>query len=76
MAANDPPCEPEKHDNTHAPIYDSRDDEYVQPNITEEFVRKQTSSMSVGKTTYPASISVKIIKIASPYITKCLTHYI
>ena len=31
MAANDPPCEPEKDDNTHAPIYDSVDDEYVVP---------------------------------------------
>ena len=30
MAANDPPSEPEKDDNTHAPIYDSLDDEYLQ----------------------------------------------
>ena len=34
-------CDPEKDDNTHAPIYDSLDDEHVVPNITEEFVRKQ-----------------------------------
>ena len=33
MAANDPLCEPEKDGNTHAPIYDSLDDEYVVPNI-------------------------------------------
>ena len=30
--------------------------------------------MSVGKTTGPDGISVKMIKIASPYVTKCLTH--
>ena len=61
-------------DITHAHIYDSLDDEYVVPNITVEFVRKQISSMSVGKTTGPDGLSVKMIKIASPYITKCLTH--
>ena len=74
MAANNTPCEPEKDDNTHTSIYDSLDDEYVVPNITEEFVRKQISSMSVGKPTGPDGMSVKMIKIASPYITKCLTH--
>ena len=43
MAVNDPPCEPEKDDNTHAPICDSLDDEYI-----EEFVRKQNNIINVS----------------------------
>ena len=37
------------------------------PDITEDYVQKQISSMSVGKATGPDGISVKMIKIASPY---------
>ena len=74
LADHSIPSEPEE-DNSRVPIYDnSIDDQCVIPDITEEFVRKQISSMSVGKTTGPDGISVKMIKIASPYVTKCLTH--
>ena len=44
------------------------------PDITEDYVQKQISSMSVGKATGPDGISVKMIKIASPYIIRSLTH--
>ncbi len=73
-AGNYPLRELEIDDNTDASIFDSLDEDCVVPNITEEFVRKQISSMSVGKATGPDGISVKMIKIASPYIIKSLTH--
>ena len=44
------------------------------PDITEEYVQKQISSMSVGKATGPDGISVNMLHIASRYIIKYLTH--
>ena len=44
------------------------------PDITEEYVQKEISSMSVGNATGPDGISVKMLQIASRYITKSLTH--
>ena len=38
------------------------------PDITEEYVQKEISSMSVGKATGPDGISVKMLQIASRYI--------
>ena len=44
------------------------------PDITEEYVQKQISAMSVGKATGPDGISVNMLQIASRYIIKSLTH--
>ena len=44
------------------------------PDITEEYVQKQISSMSVGKATGTDGINVKMLPIASRYIAKSLTH--
>ena len=44
------------------------------PDITEEYVQKQISSMSVGKATGPDGIRIKMLQISSRYITKSLTH--
>ena len=44
------------------------------PDITEEYVQMQISSMSVGKATGPDGISVQMLQISSRYITKSLTH--
>ena len=74
MASNAPPCELEADDNTHFPVPDSLADKCLLPDITEEYVRKQISSMSVRKASGPDGISVQMIKIESPYITKSLTH--
>ena len=44
------------------------------PDITDEYVQKQISSMSVGKATGPDGISVNMLHIASMNIIKYLTH--
>ena len=44
------------------------------PDITEEYVQKEISSMSVGKATGPDGISVKRLQKASRYITQSLSH--
>ena len=61
-------------DNIHLSRINSLDGKCKLPDITEEYVQKQISSVSVGKATGPDGISVKMLKISSRYITKYLTH--
>ena len=61
-------------DNIHLTRINSLDVKCTLPDITEEYVQKQISSMSVGKATGPDGISVKMLQISSRYITKSLTH--
>ena len=61
-------------DNIHLTRINSLEGKCTLPDITEEYVQKQISSMSVGKATGPDGISVKMLQIASRYITKSLTH--
>ena len=61
-------------DNIHLTRINSLEEKCTLPDITEEYVQKQISSMSVGKATGPDGISVKMLQIASRYITKSLTH--
>ena len=61
-------------DNIHLTRINSLEGKCSLPDITEEYVQKQISSMSVGKATGPDGISVKMLQIASRYITKSLTH--
>ena len=61
-------------DNIHLTHSNSLEGKCTLPDITEEYVKKQITSMSVGKATGPDGISVKMLQIASRYITKSLTH--
>ena len=61
-------------DNIHLTRINSLEGKCTLPDITEEYVQKQISSMSVGQATGPDGISVKMLQIASMYITKSLTH--
>ena len=54
-------------DNIHLTRINSLEGKCSLPDITEEYVQKQISSMSVGKATGPDGISVKMFKIASRY---------
>ena len=56
-------------DTIHFTGINSLEGKYTLPNITEEYVQKQISSMSVGEATCPDGISVKMLQIASRYIT-------
>ena len=60
--------------NIHLTRINSLEGKCTLPDITEEYVQKQISSMSVVKATGPDGISVKMLQIASRYITKSLTH--
>ena len=73
MASNAPQYELEEND-TYYPAIDLPDGKCSLPEITEDYVKKQILSMSVGKTTGPDGISVKMIKLACPYITRSLTY--
>ena len=68
MCSNATPRDFEVHDNIDSFLHNSVDEQCMLPDITEDYVQKQISSMSVGKATGPDGISVKMIKIASPYI--------
>ena len=61
-------------DNIHLTRINSLLGKCTLPDITEEYVQKQISSMSVGKATGPDGISVQMLQIASRYITESLTH--
>ena len=61
-------------DTIHLTCINSLDAKCTLPDITEEYVQKQISSMSVGKATGPDGISVKNLQISSRHITKSLTH--
>ena len=61
-------------ENIHLTPINSLEGKCTLPDITEEYVQKEISSMSVGKATGPDGISVKMLQIASRYITKSLTH--
>ena len=61
-------------DNIHLTHINSLEGKCTLPDITEEYVQKEISSMSVGNATGPNGISVKMLQIASRYITKYLTH--
>ena len=60
--------------NIHLTRINSLEGKCTLPDITEEYVQTQISSMSVGKATGPDGISVKKLQIASRYIKKSLTH--
>ena len=60
-------------ENIHLTPINSLEGKCTLPDIT-EYVQKEISSMSVGKATGPDGISVKMLQIASRYITKSLTH--
>ena len=61
-------------ENIHLTPINSLEGKCTLPDITEEYVQKEISSMSVGKATGPDGISVQMLQIASRYITKSLTH--
>ena len=61
-------------DSVHLTRINSLEEKCTLPDITEEYVQKQISAMSVGKATGPDGISVKMLQIASMYIIKSLTH--
>ena len=61
-------------DNIHLTRINSLEGKCTLPDITEEYVQKEISSMSVGKATGPDGISVNMLQIASRYITTSLTH--
>ena len=50
-------------DNIHLTRINSLDVKCTLPDITEEYVQKQVSSMSVGKATGPDGISAKMLQI-------------
>ena len=68
MCSNATPRDFEVHDNIDSFLHNSVDEQCMLSDITEDYVQKQISSMSVGKATGPDGISVKMIKIASLYI--------
>ena len=74
VCSNATPRDFEVHDNIDSFLHNSVDEQCMLPDITEDYVQKQISSMSVGKATGPDGISVKMIKIASPHIIRSLTH--
>ena len=61
-------------DSIHLTRINSLEGKCTLPDITEEYVQKQISAMSVGKSTGPDGISVKMLQIASRYIIKSSTH--
>ena len=61
-------------DNIHVTLINSLEGKCTLPDITEEYVQKEISSMSVGKATGPDGISVNMLQIATRYIQKSLTH--
>ncbi len=56
-------------DNIHLTRINSLYGKCTLPDITEEYVQKKISSMSVGKATGPDGISVKMLQISSTYLT-------
>ena len=42
--------------------------------VTEAFVQKQIDSMPIGKATGPDGLSVKLLKLACPYVVSTLTY--
>ena len=57
-------------DNIHLTRINSLEEKCTLPDITDEYVQKQISSMSVGKATGPDGISVNMLQIASRYTQK------
>ena len=56
-------------DNIHLTHINSLEGKCILPDIIEEYVQQEISSMSVGNATVPDGISVKMLQIASRYIT-------
>ncbi|XP_033120330.1 uncharacterized protein LOC117119605 [Anneissia japonica] len=73
MASSDDVTREIEMDNAHL-SYSEPIQQCTLHKITEDFVRKQITSMSPCKATGPDGVSVKMIKLASPYIIKSLTH--